>query len=175
MPTPPTRTTYVAIDPTSTGFAFAVLEAPRYLVDRGQRIARPKSGELLRKVEAFLSKHYPAVLVLEDLAAPGALRRKRARKEIRSMERLALKRGVAIERVSRLAVLDTFAPGKGKYEVAVRLAEIFPDLSNRLPPKRKIWMPEDPRINVFDALGFAAALAARSDTSSGEVANPQAA
>src|SRR6202043_631108 len=103
------------------------------------------------------------------------LRRKRARREIRSVERLALKRGVAVERVSRLAVLDTFAPGKGKYEVAVRLAEIFPDLSNRLPPKRKIWMPEDPRINVFDALGLAAALVARSDPGFPQVSNPQAA
>jgi len=175
MPAMPTRTTYVAIDPTRTGFAFTVLEAPCLLVDRGQRIARPKTGELLRKVDALLSKHYPAVLVLEDIASPGARRRKRARREIRSMEHLALKRGVVVERVSRLTVLDTFAPGRGKYEVAVRLAEIFPELSGRLPWKRKIWMPEDPRINVFDALGLAAALVARSDPSFPQVSNPQAA
>ncbi len=175
MPTLRAPTTYVAIDPTRKGFAFAVLEAPRHLVDRGQRTAAPKSGDLTRKVEALLSKHYPAVLVLEDLSVPGALRRKRARREIRSMEHLALKRGVPVERVSRLAVVDAFAPGGGKYEVAVRLAEIFPDLSDRLPRKRKIWMPEDPRINVFDALGFAAVLVARSGASLQQVSNPQAA
>lgn len=152
-----------------------VLEAPHYLVDRGQRIAHRTSGDLTRKVDALLSKHYPAVLVLEDLAAPGALRRKRARREIRSMEHLAQKRGVRVERVARLAVLNTFAPGKGKYEVALKLAEIFPDLSNRLPRKRKIWMPENPRINVFDALGFAAALVARSDPNFPQTSNPQAA
>jgi hypothetical protein len=175
MPTPPAPTTFVAIDPTSTGFAFVVLETPRHLVDRGQRIAAPGSGELTRKVEALLSKHYPAVIVLEDIAAHGALRRKRARREIRSLEHLALKRGVPVERISRLTVLDTFAPGRGKYEVALRLAEIFPDLGGRLPRKRKIWMPEDPRINVFDALGLAAALGARSDPSFPQDSNPQAA
>jgi hypothetical protein len=174
MPTLPAPTTYIAIDPTRTGFAFAVLEAPARLVDRGQRAARPKTGALVRKVEALLSKHYPVVLVLEDTAAPGARRRKRARGEIRELERFALKLGVPVERVSRLTVLDTFAPGKGKYEVAVRLAEIFPDLGDRLPWKRKVWMPEDPRMNIFDAVGLAAAVVARSSASS-ELFNPQAA
>ena len=70
------------------------------------------------------------------------------------MERLALTRGVRVERVSRLGVLDTFA-GKTKYEVALRLAEIFPVLTNRLPRKRKTWTPEEARMSVFDALGFA--------------------
>src|ERR1700680_1482589 len=77
MPTLPKNAVLVAIDPTRTGFAFAVLEAPGNLIDRGQRIAEPKSGELVRKVDALLSKHYPAVLVLEDLTALGARRRKR--------------------------------------------------------------------------------------------------
>jgi hypothetical protein len=161
MPTLPAPITYVAIDPTRTGFAFAVLEAPARLVDRGQRTARPKTGALVRKVDALLSKHYPAVLVLEDITAPGARRRKRARREIRSLERLALKRGVKVQLVSRFAVRDAFAPGKGKYEVAVRLAEIFPELRDRLPWKRKVYMPEDPRMNVFDAVGLAAALVMR--------------
>jgi hypothetical protein len=161
MATLPKNAVLVAIDPTRTGFAFAVLEAPGNLIDRGQRIAEPKSGELVRKVNALFSKHYPAVLVLEDLSAPGARRRMRARREIRSLERLALKRGVKVRLVARLAVRAAFAPEQGKYEVALRLAEIFPDLKDRLPWKRKVYMPEDPRMNVFDAVGLAAALVAR--------------
>ena len=176
MATLPKNAVLVAIDPTRTGFAFAVLEAPGNLIDRGQRTAEPKSGELVRKVDALLSKHYPAVLVLEDLAAPGARRRKRARREIRSLERLALKRGAKVQLVSRLAVRDAFAPEQGKYEVAVKLAEIFPDLKDRLPWKRKVYMPEDPRMNVFDAVGLAAALVARPGESSPRQASlPQAA
>ena len=176
MPTLPKNAVLVAIDPTRTGFAFAILEAPGNLIDRGQRIALPKSGELVRKVDALLSKHYPAVLVLEDLTAPGARRRKRARQEIRSLERLALKRGVKVRMVSRLAVRAAFAPGEGKYEVAVRLAELFPELRDRLPWKRKVYMPEDPRMNVFDAVGLAAALVMRPAEGSPRPASiPQAA
>jgi hypothetical protein len=152
--------TILAIDPTSRGFAFAVLEAPAFLVDWGERITSAKAGDLLRKVDELLRRYEPDLLVIEDLAVPGARRRKRASKEIRSIELLALKRGLAAERISRLGVIDTFAPGKSKFEMALRLAEIFPALGQRLPRKRKAWTTEDARMNIFDALGFAAALAA---------------
>ena len=154
--------TILAIDPTSRGFAFAVLEAPAFLVDWGERIVPAKTGGLLRKVDELLSRYEPDLLVIEDLAVPGARRRKRASQEIRSIELLALKRGLSAERISRLAVIDAFAPAKSKFEVALRLAETFPALGERLPRKRKAWTTEDARMNIFDALGFAAAAMKRS-------------
>jgi hypothetical protein len=150
--------TILAIDPTSRGFAFAVLEAPAFLVDWGERIIPAKTGGLLRKVDELLSRYEPTLLVVEDLAVPGARRRKRASKEIRSIELLALKQGLAVERISRLGVIETFAPRRNKFELALRLAEIFPALAERLPRKRRAWTTEDARTNIFDALGFAAAL-----------------
>jgi hypothetical protein len=156
MPTFPKNTTLLAIDPTSRGFAFAVLEAPAFLVDWGSRRTTPSN--FLPKVDDLFSRYKPDVLVLEDLGAKGARRRVRAKKEIRAMERLAFTRGLRVERVSRVGVLDAFAPGKTKYEVALRLAEIFPVLASRLPRKRKTWAPEETRMNLFDALGIAAAV-----------------
>jgi len=138
-----------------------VLEAPAFLVDWGSKSTTTGSGSLVRKVDALLSRYKPDVLVLEDLGAEGARRRVRARKEIQAMERLALTRGVRVKRVSRLGVRDNFAPGKSKYEVALRLAEIFPVLANRLPRKRNTWRPEEVRMSVFDALGIAAAVVER--------------
>jgi hypothetical protein len=155
------KDTILTIDPTSRGFAFAVLEAPAFLVDWGERIIPAKTGGLLRKVEELLSRYEPTLLVVEDLAAPGARRRKRASKEIHAIELLALKRGLAAERVSRRGVIDALAPGKSKFEVALRLAEIFPALAQRIPKKRRAWTTEDARMNIFDALGFAAALVER--------------
>ena len=154
--------TILAIDPTSRGFAFAVLEAPAFLVDWGERIVPAKTGGLLRKVDELLSRYEPTLLVVEDFAVPGARRRKRASKEIRSIELLALKRGLSAKRVSRLAVMNAFTPAKSKLEVALRLANTFPTLAERLPRKRKAWTTEDARMNIFDALGFAAAAMDRS-------------
>lgn len=44
-----------------------------------------------------------------------------------------------------------------KYEIASMLSEVFPELLWKLPPKRKIWQSEHPRMALFDAvaLGFA--------------------
>jgi len=158
----PPHDTILAIDPTSRGFAFAVLEAPAFLVDWGERVIPAKTGGLLRKVDELLTRYQPDLLVIEDVAGPGAQRRKRAQKEIGSIELLALKRGLPPERISRLAVIDAFAPAKSKFEVALRLAETFPALAERLPRKRKAWTTEDARMNIFDALGFAAAAMKRS-------------
>jgi hypothetical protein len=154
--------TILAIDPTSRGFAFAVLETSAFLVDWGERIVSAKTGGLLRKVDELLSRYEPTLLVIEDVAAKGSRRQKRARKEINRMEQLALARSVRVERVSRLGVLDTFAPGKSKFEVALRLAQVFPVLGERLPRRRKAWISEDERTNTFDALGLAAAAMERS-------------
>jgi hypothetical protein len=150
----PPENTIMAIDPTRKGFAFAVLETPSFLVDWGMKNAPPKSGDLRRKVDKLFSRYKPSLLVIEDLAARGCRRRKRAQREIRSVEHLAQKRGVPIERVARLAVQNAFAPGRSKYEVAVGLAEIFPVLAPRLPRRRKAYTTEDARMNIFDALGF---------------------
>lgn len=162
MPILSPHDTILAIDPTSRGFAFAILEAPAFLVDWGERIVPQKTGGLLHKVDELLSRYEPDLLAIEDVAVPHTRRRKRARQEIRSIERLARRRGLAAERISRLAVRDAFAPAKSKFEVALRLAETFPALAERLPRKRKAWTTEDARMNVFDALGFAAAAMKRS-------------
>jgi hypothetical protein len=161
MPRLLARDLIVGIDPTSRGFAFAVLEAPNFLVDWRERIVPARSGTVLRKVDELLTYHEPTVLVVEDAAAKGCRRQKRGREEIRRIERLATARGIRVARVSRLAVKDTLARGKSKYEAALRLAQVFPVLADHLPRRRKAWMSEDHRTNTLDALGFAAVLVAR--------------
>ena len=147
MPNLPPETIIMAIDPTRKGFAFAVFETPDFLVDWGMKNAPPKSGDLRRKVDALLSRYQPSLLVVEDLAARGCRRRKRAKREIRSIEHLAATRGVPIERVPRLAVQNTFAPGRSKYEVAVNLAEIFPHIrSGAVRPIAFTSVPPSPEL-----------------------------
>ena len=44
-----------------------------------------------------------------------------------------------------------------KQASAEALAAKFPvELASRLPPKRRPWMSEDPRMDIFDAVGLAA-------------------
>jgi hypothetical protein len=43
------------------------------------------------------------------------------------------------------------------HDIAVLLAEVFPELRPQLPPKRRLWESEDERMKIFDAVGLAVA------------------
>jgi hypothetical protein len=55
--------------------------------------------------------------------------------------------------MNRLVLTDA---KKTKHNIAEKIAQIFPEeLSSYLPPERKAWMSEDPRLYVFEAVAMA--------------------
>ena len=57
----------LAIDPTSRGFGFVVLESPTAPVDWGVKTTRPKEeGKALTKVLEVIRHYQPEIIVLED-------------------------------------------------------------------------------------------------------------
>jgi len=46
------------------------------------------------------------------------------------------------------------AGARNKYEIAVAIANNFPELAPRVSRFRKAWMSEDYRMSIFDAVGF---------------------
>lgn len=148
----------VAIDPTSRGFGYAVLEGPGFLVDWGTRdLARADSERTLSHVAALLRHYRPDAVVLEDVAAAGARRRHRVQALIDAIGTSAASGGVAVERVSRLQVHRVFACAQAttKHRIATVITDHFPELAPRLPPLRKAWMSEDARMSIFDAAALA--------------------
>ena len=65
------------------------------------------------------------------------------------ISQLTAKRNVKVRRFSRLKIKQTLA------EIAVAIANRFPDLAPRLPRFRKPWMSEDYRMTIFDAVALA--------------------
>jgi hypothetical protein len=78
---------------------------------------------------------------------------------LRSIERLAARRGVKVRLVSPSTRLEAFAEvgASTKCQIATALAERFPVLRRALPPVRKPWMTEDHRMGIFDAVALAVA------------------
>ena len=147
----------LAIDPTSKGFGFAVLESPATLIDWGVRHAsEDKNRRSLEKVSELIDRYQPDVLVVERTTAKGCRRRLRARQLIEDLPGLALEHGLRTKRVSRRrAQLCFYKTGSAtKRQVAVALTERFPELEPHLPPMRKPWMSEDERMSIFDAVAF---------------------
>jgi hypothetical protein len=52
-------------------------------------------------------------------------------------------------------VRKAFPDSKTKHDIALVLADRFPELRSWRPRRRKAWMSEDERMNIFDALALA--------------------
>jgi Holliday junction resolvasome RuvABC endonuclease subunit len=143
----------LAIDPASRGLGFALLEGPSTLIDWGfHDVRKDRDARCLALVISMLTTFKPDVLVLEDF---GTCRSARVKALADAFAAAAKERGIASCRVSRKAVRSRFPTCRTKYDRARELVARFPELKAWCPPTRKIWLTEDPRINIFDALGLA--------------------
>lgn len=160
----------LAVDPTTKGFAFVVIE-DGLLVDWGVRHAGPiKTSGSLKKLRLLLKQFTPDVLVLEDVNHNSSRRWRRIRQLVGIFAREGRRHHVNIRRVTRRQVQRYFAGYSvpiTKHRVALALAERFPELRERLPRVRKVWMTEDERMSIFDALAMAMVVTElRNDSSS---------
>lgn len=140
----------LALDPGSRGLAFVAFEGGE-LIDWGTcGEGRPPGDSLDRLLDRYRSD----VLVIEDGNAPGSERRPAVRRLLETLARRAERRGTLVVRVPRRTVRESWVEHgfTRKEAVAEALAESFPELAPIVPPRRKAWQPERPRIDIFDAL-----------------------
>jgi hypothetical protein len=145
----------LALDTTSGGFAFAVLQGSEALLDWAcSEVSKKKPQAWRGRVEKLLTRYEPDLLVIADVEEPR--RGQWAKRFTLDIALLARENGIDIRRVSRREVRDRFADsGTTKYEIAIAVARLFPELASRLPRQRKPWMSEDKRMSIFDAVSFA--------------------
>ena len=150
----------LAIAPLTRGFGYAVMEGPENLLAAGNKGFRSnKNAKTLAWVEKFINRYQPTVLVLPKVYGKDTHRAKRIQLLHHELVLLAGKHLLKVRQFSATQQRDQLlADPKGtKYEMAEKLAAQFPaELADRLPPKRKPWMSEDPRMDTFDAVGLAA-------------------
>ena len=153
----PTR--IFAVDPTTKGFGYAVLETPFRLVDWDlAHVSGEKNSGAVIRFEVLLDQFRPDIVILEDSTAPGSRRRPRVQKLLERLQETAREHGVAVHAIPRLAVIECFSsPDRRatKYSITEHLAETFPELAAKVPRRRKLWQSEDERMATFDALALA--------------------
>jgi Holliday junction resolvasome RuvABC endonuclease subunit len=147
----------LAIDPSTRGFGFAVLEGPNRLIDWGVKETRSnKNTKSLKLIADLIDRYQPNVIVVEDYAGKGSRRCRRIQTLIDGISTLAFKRNIRIRRFSRVKVKQALSEfgASNKYEIALDITKRFPELAPRLPRFRKPWMSEDYRMSIFDAVAF---------------------
>jgi hypothetical protein len=158
------RTTHdsriLAIDLRPQQFGYAVFEGPKQLLDWGAAYYRP-GGEVGAEVAAR------RVAELMRVFLPSAIVVRKVRREVthnsfgvlpilKAIRRKASARSIPVRLIARKEVRKAFCVfrAKTKYEIACRLAVMFPELLWRLPPQRKFYESEHPGMTIFDAVAM---------------------
>lgn len=148
----------LALQPSSRRLGFAVLEGRDRLVDWGVRnMTASGNNANLGAVGLLFDRYTPDLLVIEDTRAVGARRRERTVGLSDQCVRLAARTKLPCRHISRIQVLRAMVPAgrQNAQAVATEVARMFPELADRLPTERKLWMSEQYAMPMF----FAAALA----------------
>ncbi len=155
----------LAIAPSTRGFGYAVLEGEETLVDWGVKSVRgDKNARCIAIAEQLIIHYRPEVMVLQDHSGKDSRRPVRIRVLSQGIIDLAPRHGLSVALFSRKQIDKVFfATGKGtKLARAEILAKRFPEeLGFELPPKRRAWMKEDARMDIFDAVALALMLRVR--------------
>lgn len=144
--------------PTPRGFAYALFEAPLSPVDWGIRefVGKDKNAATLNAISRLCNATHPDTIVIEDSVAASSKRSDRVKRLLGLIGALAEAENITLVRYSRSSIRATFHhPGITREEIAQAIAAYIPALADRLPPLRKLWKSEDPRLWLFDAASLA--------------------
>ena len=149
----------LAIAPCTKGFGYAVLEGHKILVGWGVKtVEGDKNTGAIEKVEDMIAHYNPQVMVLEDTAIRGSRRSPRIKRLTKRLVAVAERRNIKVALFSQKQIRQVFlgdCPGT-KHALAEIIAARFPEeLGFLLPPKRRDWMSQDSRMDIFDAVALA--------------------
>jgi hypothetical protein len=149
----------LAVEARRSRFGYALFDGPKKLLDWGASML--PSGivgcEALeaacKRVKALLLRASPDAIVV-DLSRPLIDGRSSSSPMLHAIIEEADKRHVPLHFLTRENIRLTFRifRARSKDEIAWVLVSIFPELTHRLPLKRKKWQPEKRGMIVFDAI-----------------------
>ena len=154
------NTRILAITPSTRGIGFAMLEGHNKLLDWGVKGGKGDKNKVsIAHVKNLIDRERSEVIVLQEM------------KDVRRAPRIkALNRQIiAVAKMSKVH-LELFSDKQVKrkllaenegtrHALAEAVAKRFPsELGLSLPPKRKPWKSEDPRIDFFYAVALALTL-----------------
>lgn len=148
----------LGIAPSTRGFGFALMEGENNLVDWGVKTVKgDKNARCLSNVANLIAHYKPSVIALENILAKESRRSARVRELIREITALAESENLKVRKFSRKQLSnDSTKQEIRKYGLAESLAQRFPqELGSRLPRKRRAWMTEDYRMDIFGAVALA--------------------
>jgi hypothetical protein len=152
--------TILTIDLRHRRFGYAVFEGHRLLRDSGLRVYRAvgeaEAAMATKRLATLLKSFSPSAIVVKRERWDRAQTNSHINALVEVMTRVAASHSVPIVLIEHDDVRKTFRNlgCETRDEIAAALARIFPELHWRLPPKRRAWQSEHPRMAMFDAIAL---------------------
>jgi Holliday junction resolvasome RuvABC endonuclease subunit len=148
----------LAIAPCVQGLGFVFFNEPQTPIDWGVKWVRGEKNAIgLANVADLINCYKPDVVVIEDCQGEGSHRSKRIEDFLDEIAALAQRHRIKVIRYSRNRMRQGFAAEGAvtKHQIATAIAKAFPEFAPRVPPIRKIWLPEHANLSLFDAIALA--------------------
>lgn len=144
----------LGIHPTRTGFGWVLFEGPNNPIDWGvAAVSGDRAAECLKRIDALMDDYKPREMVLEKFDGAASRRSEWVRQFGQDVLDLAGAKGMDAHVYSLSDIKTRFAEigATSRYKIATEIASLIEAFAHELPPKRKIWLPENSRIGIFNA------------------------
>lgn len=152
----------LAIEPSTRGFGYVVLEEPKRLVDWGlKEVKGEKNVRCLCQVRHLLKLYKPDIVAVENITR-NSRRCKRVRELIQYIHQQGQRSHVTTKAVGEFDFHKSYGLSEcsTSYDIAKMLAKQFDEVADRLPPPRKPWDGLHQNMAIFGAIQLALALKA---------------
>lgn len=147
----------LSVFPNKRGFGYACLADPQEPIDYGTVTVRPLSRQkILSRYTHLLDYLQPELIILRDGRRDNMCHSGRIKNIVAAMENECHSRDCHCFQYTRAQIRMVFSQfgARSRYEIAQLLVQWFPELESRAPKRRKLWMPEDYYIGIFDAFSL---------------------
>ncbi|GAB3430764.1 hypothetical protein [Niabella aquatica] len=148
------RKRIIAIHPNTLGFGFVILSEKGEIIDYGITTVRPVSNSTcVKRINEMIKYYTPEILLVEDYESSS--KSPRIKKLISELSH-NIYAEVKVIKYSREQVKGIFEifGARNKYEISLKIAEVYPELKSKLSHKRKPWEPENYYAGLFDAMAL---------------------
>lgn len=144
----------LTLDLRSSRFGYVVFEGPHTLLDWGTRTYREEGRSSLDwRLKNIQSSFAPSVILARQITDRHRFTRLMSRRAFHSLRVFAKRVLISVHLIDESQLRGFFSSEKkvNKHDIARMVADRLPELSWRLPPKRKPWQSEPARQSIFDA------------------------
>jgi RNase H-fold protein (predicted Holliday junction resolvase) len=147
-----TKRRILALDVRARRIGYAAFEVPARLIDFGVTRFRSTSMAMLR-LGRLIQTVRPATLIVRKIPLNSTRNVPGTRAILRLTWLVARRFSMHVSVIRKKQVGQYFSTrgAKTKYQVALSLVGMFPELEWKLPPPRKFWKGEHRNMSIFDA------------------------